>query len=127
MLKRLIEKMSEAAIERYNPELGSAMKKLKRAGADRDPNQAQKALSTLTDRRAQGVDGGGGPAAGAADQQPMNRAAAARDGAHAEGPHARAAAEAHQVAAATPGCRGVAGRRQRLLEHHGLVCDQRAA
>ena len=40
--------MSEAAIDRYNPELGSAMKKLKRAGADRDPMQAQKALSTLT-------------------------------------------------------------------------------
>jgi len=45
---RLIEKASQAAIERYNPELSSAMKKLKRAGADRDPNQAQRAISTLT-------------------------------------------------------------------------------
>src|SRR4029078_7200359 len=36
ILKRLIEKASEAAIERYNPELSSAMQKLKLAGDDRE-------------------------------------------------------------------------------------------
>jgi hypothetical protein len=73
ILKRLIEKASEAAIERYNPELGSAMKKLKRAGADRDPNQAQRALSTLTaDERKAWMEAAGQQ--GAAEQQPVNRA-----------------------------------------------------
>jgi leucyl aminopeptidase (aminopeptidase T) len=73
VLKRLIEKASQAAIERYNPELGSAMKKLKRAGADRDPNQAQKALSALTaDERKAWMEAAGQQ--GATDQQPINRA-----------------------------------------------------
>jgi hypothetical protein len=73
ILRRLIEKMSQAAIERYNPELGSAMKKLKRAGADRDPNQAQRALSTLTaDERKAWMEAAGQQ--GSLDQQPANRA-----------------------------------------------------
>jgi hypothetical protein len=73
ILKRLIEKASEAAIERYNPELGSAMKKLKRAGADRDPNQAQRALSSMTaEERKAWMDAAGQQ--GALDQQPANRA-----------------------------------------------------
>jgi hypothetical protein len=73
ILKRMIEKASQAAIERYNPELGSAMKKLKRAGADRDPNQAQRALSTLTaDERKAWMEAAGQQ--GAMDQQPANRA-----------------------------------------------------
>jgi hypothetical protein len=72
VLKGLIQKASEAAIERYNPELGSAMKKLKRAGADRDPNQAQKAMSTLTaDERKAWIEAAGQQ--GAVDQQPVNR------------------------------------------------------
>jgi len=71
-LRRLIQKASEAAIERYNPELGSAMKKLKRAGADRDPNQAQRALSTLTaDERKAWMEAAGQQ--GTVDQQPINR------------------------------------------------------
>ena len=72
VLKGLIQKASEAAIERYNPELGSAMKKLKRAGADRDPNQAQKAMSTLTaDERKAWIEAAGQQ--GAVDAQPVNR------------------------------------------------------
>ena len=72
VLKGLIQKASEAAIERYNPELGSAMKKLKRAGADRDPNQAQKALSTLiADERKAWIEAAGQQ--GAVEQQPVNR------------------------------------------------------
>jgi len=73
ILKGLIEKASQAAIDRYNPELGSAMKKLKRAGADRDPNQAQRALSTLTaDERKAWIEAAGQQGA-AGDQQPINR------------------------------------------------------
>jgi len=72
VLKGLIAKASEAAIDRYNPELGSAMKKLKRAGADRDPNQAQRALSTLTaEERKAWIEAAGQQ--GVADQQPVNR------------------------------------------------------
>lgn len=72
VLKGLIAKASEAAIERYNPELGSAMRKLKRAGADRDPNQAQRALSSLTaDERKAWMEAAGQQ--GAVDQQPINR------------------------------------------------------
>jgi hypothetical protein len=72
ILRRLIERASQAAIERYNPELSSAMKKLKRAGADRDPNQAQKAISTLTaDERKAWMEAMGQQ--GTPDQQPANR------------------------------------------------------
>lgn len=72
LFRRGFEKMSEAAIERYNPELGSAMKKLKRAGADRDPMQAQKALSTLTTDERKAWMEAAGQQQDVADQ-PMNR------------------------------------------------------
>ena len=54
LLKRGLEKMSTAALERSNPELASAMQKMQRAGATRDPQKAQAALSRLTaqERRA---------------------------------------------------------------------------
>jgi hypothetical protein len=48
LLKRLLQKASRAAIERSNPELASAMKKLERSGALHDPQRAQAALSRLT-------------------------------------------------------------------------------
>lgn len=53
-LRRWFEKMSTAALERQNPELASAMKKLQRAGTNPDPVKAQQALSRLsaTERRA---------------------------------------------------------------------------
>jgi hypothetical protein len=73
LLKRLIQKASHAAIERYNPELAGAMKKLQRAGADKDPMRAQQALSTLsTDERKAWMEAAGQQ--GALDQQPVNRA-----------------------------------------------------
>jgi hypothetical protein len=73
LFRRLIEKASQAAIERYNPELAGAMKKLKRAGADKDPVRAQQALSTLTaDERKAWVEAAGQQ--GALEQQPVNRA-----------------------------------------------------
>ena len=48
-LKRQMEKASKAAIERTNPELASAMRKLEpHAKQMHDPQQAQKAMSRLT-------------------------------------------------------------------------------
>jgi hypothetical protein len=53
-MRRWFEKMSDAAIERSNPELASAMRKLKRIGPNPDPVKAQQALSRLSadERRA---------------------------------------------------------------------------
>jgi hypothetical protein len=60
VLKGLIQKASEKAIARYNPELAGAMKKLQRAGADKDPMRAQQALSTLSaDERKAWMDAAG--------------------------------------------------------------------
>src|ERR687885_1774984 len=54
LLGRGMKKASEAALERQNPELASAIKKLQRSGATRDPQRAQQAMSRLTaaERRA---------------------------------------------------------------------------
>jgi hypothetical protein len=72
LMRRLIEKASQAAIERYNPELAGAMKKLKRVGADKDPVRAQQALSTLSvEERKAWMEAAGEQ--GALDQ-PRNRA-----------------------------------------------------
>ena len=53
-MRRMFERMTAAALERENPELASAMRKLKRAGPNPDPQKAQQALSQLsaTERRA---------------------------------------------------------------------------
>ncbi len=49
-----LKKMSRAALERQNPELASAVRKLERANADKDPVRAQKVLQQLSadERRA---------------------------------------------------------------------------
>ena len=54
ILRRWMQKASNAALERSNPELASAMKKMRRTGALRDPMKAQAAMSQLTrdERRA---------------------------------------------------------------------------
>ena len=54
LLGRGLKKLSESALERSNPLLASAMKKLERAGAMRDPQRMQKSLSLLSsaERRA---------------------------------------------------------------------------
>jgi hypothetical protein len=66
-----MNRLSRAALERSNPELASAIRKLERSGAARDPMRAQKAMSSLTaaERRAY-LD-----AAGETEtmQQPVNR------------------------------------------------------
>ena len=53
-LRRLFERMSNAALERQNPELASAMRKLQRFGTPTTPEAAQRALARLTpgERRA---------------------------------------------------------------------------
>jgi hypothetical protein len=53
-LKKWLQKASDAALEKRNPELASAVKKLQRSGVARDPARAQQALSRLTpaERRA---------------------------------------------------------------------------
>ena len=43
-----LKKASQATLERKNPELASAVQKLERSGATRDPMRAQQALSRLT-------------------------------------------------------------------------------
>ena len=54
LFRRWLQKASNAALERSNPELASAMKKMQRTGAMRDPMKAQAAMSQLTrdERRA---------------------------------------------------------------------------
>jgi len=49
-----MKRASQAALERSNPELASAVRKLERANAGRDPQRAQQALGRLTaaERRA---------------------------------------------------------------------------
>ena len=53
-LKRLFQRMSNAALERENPELASAIRKLERFGTPTTPEAAQRALAVLTpgERRA---------------------------------------------------------------------------
>ena len=48
LLNRMLKRASQAALERQNPELASAVKKLERSGVARDPQKAQQAMSRLT-------------------------------------------------------------------------------
>jgi len=48
LVGRLMKKASQAALERQNPDLASAVKKLERSGVARDPMRAQQALSRLS-------------------------------------------------------------------------------
>ena len=53
-LRRWFQKVSAAALERQNPDLASAMRKLQRVGPNPDPQKAQQALGQLSpvERRA---------------------------------------------------------------------------
>ncbi len=73
LFRRGLQKASNAALERSNPELASAMKKMRqRSGALRDPNRAQAAMSQLTpqERRALLAGAGGAGRARARDDEP---------------------------------------------------------
>jgi len=50
LVGRLMKRASQAALERQNPELASAVKKMERAGVARDPQRAAQALSRLNAR-----------------------------------------------------------------------------
>jgi hypothetical protein len=54
LFRRWLQKASNAALERSNPELANAMKKMQRTGALKDPMKAQAAMSQLSreERRA---------------------------------------------------------------------------
>jgi len=54
LLRKGLQKASTAALERQNPDLASAIKKMERLGATRDPKKAQSAIGRLTpaERRA---------------------------------------------------------------------------
>jgi len=67
-----LKKASRATLERQNPELASAVAKLERSGATRDPLKAQQALSRLSaaERKAY-LDAAGEQGA---TPEPMNRA-----------------------------------------------------
>jgi len=69
---RQLRKASRKTLEKQNPELASAVAKLERSGATRDPMKAQQALSRLSpaERRAY-LDAAGEQGA---SPEPMNRA-----------------------------------------------------
>jgi hypothetical protein len=70
LVGRGMRKMSQAALERQNPELASAVKKMERAGVARDPQRAAQAMSRLTrEERAAYLDA----TTEQADAVPMNR------------------------------------------------------
>ena len=67
-------RMSNAALERQNPELASAVRKIQQFGTPTTPEAAQRALARLTSGRAPRVHGGRGragrPAGGAEPRRP---------------------------------------------------------
>jgi hypothetical protein len=68
-----LKKMSEAALERSDPELASAVKKLERMNAASDPRRAQQAMSQLSPAERKAVlDATMGQQQ--QEQMPMNRA-----------------------------------------------------
>ena len=70
LIGRLMRKASQAALERQNPELAAAVKKMERAGVARDPQRAAQALSRLSrEERAAYLDA----TSEQSDAIPMNR------------------------------------------------------
>ncbi|MFL5918899.1 MAG: hypothetical protein ACJ74X_09260 [Gaiellaceae bacterium] len=70
LIGRLMRRASQAALERQNPELASAVKKMERAGVARDPQRAAQALSRLSrEERAAYLDA----TTQQTDAMPMNR------------------------------------------------------
>jgi hypothetical protein len=70
LIGRLMRKASQAALERQNPELAAAVKKMERAGVARDPQRAAQALSRLSrEERAAYLDA----TTEQSDAIPMNR------------------------------------------------------
>ena len=72
LFRRGLQKASTAALERQNPDLASAIKKMERMGATTDPRKAQTAIGRLTpaERRAYME---AAQEQGYTDQMPQNR------------------------------------------------------
>jgi hypothetical protein len=72
LFRRGLQKASTAALERQNPDLASAIKKMERMGATTDPRKAQSAIGRLTpaERRAYMA---AAQDQGYTDQMPQNR------------------------------------------------------
>ena len=72
LIRKLMTKASAAALERQNPDLASAIKKMERMGATTDPRKAQTAIGRLTpaERRAYMA---AAQEQGYTDQMPQNR------------------------------------------------------
>ena len=71
-LGKQLRKASQATLERKNPELASAVAKLERSGATRDPMRAQQALSRLSAAERQAYIEAAGQQGEA--PEPLNRA-----------------------------------------------------
>jgi hypothetical protein len=70
LIGKLMRRASQAALERQNPELASAVKKMERAGVARDPQRAAQAISRLSrEERAAYLDA----TSEQTDAIPMNR------------------------------------------------------
>jgi hypothetical protein len=70
LIGRGMRRMSQAALERQNPELASAVRKMERAGVAQDPQRAAQAISRLTrEERAAYLDA----TTEQSDAIPMNR------------------------------------------------------
>lgn len=73
-VRKLMMKASRAALEKQNPELASAIDKLERSGATRDPAKAQVAMSRLTASERKAYFEAAGQEQSKPDaQQPVNR------------------------------------------------------
>ena len=72
LVGKQLKKASQATLERQNPELASAVAKLERSGATRDPMKAQQALSRLSAAERQAWLEAAGEQGAA--PEPMNRA-----------------------------------------------------
>jgi hypothetical protein len=72
LFRKGLQKASTAALERQNPDLASAIKKMERMGATTDPRKAQSAIGRLTpaERRAYMA---AAQEQGYTDQMPQNR------------------------------------------------------
>jgi len=77
LFRKGLEKASNAAMERSNPELASAMKKMQRTGALKDPQRAQAAMVAAQPRGAAGAPrdaGAAGPRPSAGRDEPPDAA-----------------------------------------------------
>jgi VIT1/CCC1 family predicted Fe2+/Mn2+ transporter len=72
-LGKALTRMSRAALERSNPELASAVRKMERLGASRDPQRAQQALSQLTSAERQAFLTAAGEELQQKGPEPVNR------------------------------------------------------